>query len=392
MEPIMLSSGADALERIRQHEHFDLAMLDMNLSGTDGIRLAEEIRHCQEAETLALVLLSGAEPNETDERKSFFTACLTKPIKEAEVYDRLIEIFAHEAIKRGRPSLDRVQEKSLFDPTMGKRLPLRILLAEDNPTNQKLALRLLERLGYRADVSANGLEALETLRQQSYDVVLMDVQMPEMDGLEASRCIRQEWPDEQRPQIIAMTANAMQGDREMCLEAGMDDYLSKPIQVKELIKALQTCHPLVNTQLSEDEEGLESRSIEEPSTAQIQPEQQTETVLDQAALDKLVEMVGDPSFLGDLIQSFLTNLPQLLSNLQGALEQEDASKLRTAAHTLKSNSRDFGATTLFELCKELEMMGKAGTLDGTTDLIARIETESARVKTALETVQTETRT
>jgi CheY-like chemotaxis protein len=335
-----------------------------------------------------------SEPYEADERMSFFTALLTKPIKESHLYDILIEIFAHEVIKRGRPGVDRVQEKSLFDPTMGKRLPLRILLAEDNPTNQNLALRLLERLGYRADVTANGLEALEALRQQPYDVVLMDVQMPEMDGLEASRCIRQEWLDEQRPQIIAMTANAMQGDREMCLQAGMDDYMSKPIQVKELIKALQKCHSLAKTQLSEDEESLESRSIEEPSepsTAQIQPDQQTETVLDQAALDKLGEMVGDPSFLGDLIQSFLTNLPQLLSNLQQALEQGDASKLRTAAHTLKSNSRDFGATTLFGLCKELEMMGKAGILDGAVDLIARIKTESARVKAALEIIQTETR-
>ncbi len=395
MEPIMLSSGAEALERIRQNEHVDLAMLDMELSETDGIRLAEEIRHYQNAETLALVLLSSTERDEADERMSLFTACLTKPIRESHLYDSLIDIFAHEVIKRGRPSVDRVQETSLFDPTMGRRLPLRILLAEDNPTNQKLALRLLERLGYRAEVAANGLEALETLRQQSYDVVLMDVQMPEMDGLETSRCIRQEWPDKQRPQIIAMTANAMQGDREMCLKAGMDDYLSKPIQVKELIKALQKCHPLAKTQLSADEERLESRSIEEPSkpsTAQIQPDQQTETVLDQAALDTLAEMVGDPGFLGDLIQSFLTNLPQLLSNLQGALEQGDASKLRTVAHTLKSNSRDFGATTLFGLCKELEMMGKAGTVDGTADLIARIETESARVKTVLETVQTETRT
>jgi CheY-like chemotaxis protein len=126
---------------------------------------------------------------------------------------------------------------------MGEGLPLRILLAEDNAINQKLALRLLERMGYRADVAGNGLEALEALRRQTYDVVLMDVQMPEMDGLEATRIICDEWAD-RRPRIIAMTANAMKEDREKCLEAGMDDYVSKPIRVQELVEALSKCQPV----------------------------------------------------------------------------------------------------------------------------------------------------
>src|SRR5205814_4841143 len=126
-----------------------------------------------------------------------------------------------------------------FDALLGQRLPLRILLVEDNTVNQKLALRLLERMGYRADVAGNGLEALEALQRQNYDVILMDVQMPEMDGLEASRAIHESWPAEQRPRIVAMTANAMQGDRAECLAAGMDDYLTKPIQVKALQEALE---------------------------------------------------------------------------------------------------------------------------------------------------------
>jgi CheY-like chemotaxis protein len=138
---------------------------------------------------------------------------------------------------RREPATDRPQ----FDPEMGQRHPLRILLAEDNVVNQKLALRLLERLGYRADVAANGLEVIEALRRQRYDVVLMDVQMPDMDGLEATQAIYREWPRERRPRIVAMTANAMKEDREACLDMGMNDYLAKPIRVEELIGALSRC-------------------------------------------------------------------------------------------------------------------------------------------------------
>ena len=128
--------------------------------------------------------------------------------------------------------------KPQLDPAMAARHPLRILLAEDNVVNQKLALRLLQQMGYRADLASNGIEAIESVQRQTYDVVLMDVQMPEMDGLEASRQINARWQPTQRPRIIAMTANAMQGDREMCLAAGMDDYLTKPIRVERLVEVL----------------------------------------------------------------------------------------------------------------------------------------------------------
>ena len=121
---------------------------------------------------------------------------------------------------------------------MATRHPLRILLAEDNVVNQKLALRILQQMGYRADLASNGIEAIESVERQPYDVVLMDVQMPEMDGLEASRRITAKWPPTERPRIVAMTANAMQGDREMCLAAGMDDYITKPIRVDALVEAL----------------------------------------------------------------------------------------------------------------------------------------------------------
>ena len=144
------------------------------------------------------------------------------------------------SVLTGTPARGRVTPvaRQALDGKMAERLPLRILLAEDNAVNQKLALRLLSQMGYQADVAANGLEAIAALERQQYDVVLMDVQMPELDGLDATRRICARWPRAERPRIIAMTANAMQGDRELCLDAGMDDYISKPIHTDELVGAL----------------------------------------------------------------------------------------------------------------------------------------------------------
>ena len=135
------------------------------------------------------------------------------------------------------------KSKPVLDPEMGSRHPLRILLAEDNVVNQKLAMRLLQQMGYRADLASNGIEAIESIERQTYDVVLMDVQMPEMDGMEASRQITGRWDANSRPRIVAMTANAMQGDREACLAAGMDDYVTKPIRVDALVEALNNVDP-----------------------------------------------------------------------------------------------------------------------------------------------------
>ncbi|MDH4137667.1 MAG: response regulator, partial [Anaerolineae bacterium] len=250
MRPQETAYPAEALDWIRRGYPFDVALLDMQMPEMDGLMLAEEIHRVRDAQALPLVMLSSLGQRETDVRGNLFSACLTKPIKASQLYDLLMNIFAE-----SRPAHEHKEAAKLqFDPQMGKRLPLHILLAEDNTVNQKLALRLLERMGYRADVAGNGLEAIESLRRQSYDVVLMDVQMPEMGGLEATRAICREWPRQQRPRIIAMTANVMKEDREVCLAAGMDDYIGKPVRVEELVSALRKCRPFEETQGSETAE------------------------------------------------------------------------------------------------------------------------------------------
>ena len=227
-------SPAEALEWIRQGKSFDAAILDMNMPDMDGLALAAAIRENRPSGDLPLVLFTSLGRRESGMEGLQFAAQLSKPIKPSQLFDALIAIFAGQA---QAPSPAEAA-KQRMDPEMAHRHPLRILLAEDNVVNQKLALRLLLGMGYRADVAANGLEAIDSIARQPYDVVLMDVQMPEMDGLEASRQINRRWGKAERPRIVAMTANAMQGDRELCLAAGMDDYLTKPIRVNDLVAAL----------------------------------------------------------------------------------------------------------------------------------------------------------
>jgi PAS domain S-box-containing protein len=250
MVPRATGSPEEALEWIRRGDPFDVAMLDQQMPEMDGLMLAAQIQRERGANGLSntplpLVAVSSLGPREVNAEGGEFAAFLLKPIRASQLYNTLVYILATEERPAQR---EQVADKPQFDSEMGQRLPLRILLAEDNAVNQKLALRLLERLGYRADVAANGLEAIEALQRQPYDVVLMDVQMPDMDGLEATQAIHQEWPGERRPRIVAMTANVMKEDREACLEVGMDDYLGKPIRVEELIAALSRCQALGSAQ------------------------------------------------------------------------------------------------------------------------------------------------
>ncbi len=226
-------SPTEALRWLEAGERFDLAIVDMHMPEMDGLSLARRIRASHPK--LPLVLFSSLGRREAGDTESLFAAYLAKPLRQSHLFDTLVNLLAHDSV--ATPAAASTAPR--FDPGMAARHPLRILLAEDNVVNQKLAMRLLQQMGYRADLAANGIEAVDSVERQAYDVVLMDVQMPELDGLDATRRICARLPAGERPRIVAMTANAMQGDREMCLAAGMDDYLTKPIRVEQLVKALE---------------------------------------------------------------------------------------------------------------------------------------------------------
>jgi CheY-like chemotaxis protein len=245
-------------------------------------------------------------------------------------------------------------------------------------------------MGYRADVAGNGLEVLEALRRQPYHVVLMDVQMPEMDGLAATRCICQEWPLSQRPRIIAMTANAMLGDRELCLEAGMDDYISKPIRVEELVSALSKCQEELEVESSPN--GLPVSQLKVPgSENHLQPDNpkpstsnNSTAAIDTKVFQELREMVNNDQVLAGVVDRYIEESPDLLQSLTEALAQGEAEVLHRVAHTLKSTSAMLGATSLSQLCQELELSGQNRSLASLDAMVYQVKTEYEKVQTALQ--------
>jgi len=344
-EAVAIASPSEALARIEEGEAFDVAVLDLVMPEIDGLALAREIRRHRDERELPLVLLTSLGRLPKAQSSGEFAVQLAKPVKASQLYNALVKALA-----------DQVQQ-----PEAGEAVPvgkpatssLRILLAEDNAVNRKVALRLLDQLGYRADVASNGLEALEALERQHYDVVLMDVQMPELDGLDASRQICERWPAETRPRIVAMTANAMPEDRAACFAAGMDDYVAKPIRPNELAVALSRAHPLETTGT---------------------PRAEDPVAIDASAVESLRELGGE-EFVAEVIDTFLSDAPALVATLRATSEVGDSEGLRRAAHSLKANGQTLGAGRFSELCRELELRAKNGELGGTMELVDRIERE-----------------
>ncbi len=235
MESVAVLSGTEALACLHANRTaFDVVIMDMQMPVMDGIELAQAIHADAPFSALPLIMLTSLDAGQIrpDERRQF-SALLTKPVKHMQLYIALSKLF--ETNVQPAP----VSPPSPFSGILSQEIPLRILLAEDNIVNQKVALRILERLGYQADPVANGIEAVEAVSRQAYDLILMDVQMPEMDGLEATRQIRQLRAGVVQPYIVALTANVMVEDQERCLQSGMDDYVGKPLQIPQLIEALK---------------------------------------------------------------------------------------------------------------------------------------------------------
>jgi PAS domain S-box-containing protein len=393
MELVTAGSGREALDIISREGRFDLLVIDLQMPDMDGLTLSEQILNVPEACSLPMVMLSSSTEDLDPGKTKQFRAVLLKPVKSSLLYNTFSEIFS----PAGTVSTSAQAEKthSEFDPGMGKRHPLRILLAEDNPTNQVLTLAMLDRLGYRADVAGNGVEVLKTLQRQFYDVILMDVQMPEMDGLEATREVRRSFNPVCQPRIIALTADAMKEDRERCLAAGMDDYVSKPIQVNELISALnRTPLSIFNGPMLSQSTGSvepkehppskgQSANISESATDEVQPSAQ---VLDASALERLRDTLGKQAdiLLPTLVKSFIDDGTRLLNEASRALQQKNAQDLRRAAHTLKSNGATFGAMMLSTVAKQLEQLGREGQFEGAAELIERAGREFVKAKTELE--------
>jgi CheY-like chemotaxis protein/HPt (histidine-containing phosphotransfer) domain-containing protein len=353
MQPVAVEHPSEALALVAAGEHFDIGVLDMLMPDTDGPTLAKEIRKHPSGRDLPLLLLTSLGRLPQDET-SVFGAQLAKPLRASQLYNALIRLLA--------PTGERGGAIEATTAGTTRTSSLRILLAEDNAVNQKVALRLLAQLGYGADVAWNGLEALDALERTTYDVVLMDVQMPKLDGLETSRRITKRWPVDTRPRIIAMTANALPEDREACFAAGMQDYVAKPIRPHELAEALKRTRPIKSPMYVSREDANGD--------------------LDDAALASLREIGGD-EFVAEVIDAFLADAPALLATLRSSLEEGDADELRRAAHTLKSNGATLGAQGFSTICRELEQHAKENRLDGAGELVERIEQAYRQLTEAL---------
>ncbi|MBD2296090.1 response regulator [Anabaena sphaerica FACHB-251] len=377
-----VKSAAEVLSCL-QKEQFDITIIDMQFAEIDSLALAREIRQQPNAHTLPLLLLKDInQPEEDPDTPREGIAFLNKPIKQSQLYNSLLNLINQQPIKFSRVDKNAVQTF----PYLGD-LPIRILVAEDHPVNLKMVTLVLAKLGLRADVAGNGLEVLSALHRQSYDVILMDVQMPEMDGLEATKQIRM-WHWDEQPRIIAMTANAMQGDKEICLEAGMDDYISKPIRLEELVRVLTQCpldckkslnkqsfFNIYHPELKQEVKPVEKLAASSPDAA-----------IDLRILQSVRDMAGEDAtvFLSELMNTYLREAEKLLVALSVAIKQADTITIKQLAHKFKSSSASVGAIQLSNLCKNMETLNQNGTIDQCPKILQQMETEYEKVKLALQ--------
>jgi CheY-like chemotaxis protein/HPt (histidine-containing phosphotransfer) domain-containing protein len=376
MENGMAEEGPQALERLRSAveagEPYDVVIVDMQMPGMDGMQLARTIKAEPAIAATRLIMLTslGRRVDAEEARRVGIATYLTKPVRQSRLYDAIVTVM-------GEPD-EATTPKEVQPVTLdGRRKEttrsgVRILVAEDNPVNQKVAARMLENLGYPLDVVEHGLEALEALSSTDYGAILMDVQMPEMNGYEATAEIRRREEAHgvgRRTPIIAMTANAMEGDREKALEAGMDDYVPKPVKREDLAAVLERWIGAV------DAATTGSGDFAGPT--------ETEDPVDHAVIENLREL-GGSEMISELAEMFLDDARSDLRTLHEAVEESDARSVERVAHTLGGSSGNMGATRMAVICAELQNVGTSGDLGHAAELLYRLEEEFGRVHQALE--------
>lgn len=366
--------GLDELKRaIDTGDPYELVLLDCRMPDMDGFMVAEQIKKKQGLlETTVMMLTSDNRSGDLERCKKLGIAgYLVKPVKRSYLRDAIVtavgitKAACKEHLFLGKDKLPEETSRVLPEE---KWKHLHILLVEDNVINQKLALRMLGKRGYAVLVANNGKEAVRAYREEKFDLILMDVHMPEMDGFEATASIRaRERETGGHIPIIAMTALAIQGDRERCLEAGMDGYVSKPIRSKELFDAIDT---------------LISSSVDSRDTIFVGDS--TDEVFNMP--EALIHIDGDMEFLKELIRMFLTNYPAQLTTIRDALRQGDSKTLERAAHTIKGSVGIFCAKHAFDAALRLELMGRENNVTGIKEACALLEKEIGRLKSRLEAV------
>lgn len=341
IKPCVVESPVEAIKLLKDGQEFDIAILDYHMPGMNGIELTTEVRKLPKGKNLPIVILTSIGKKEMDADISDLNlaAYITKPVKQVQLYECLTSIFSG----KEKPQASSPKYDVNLDNELGHKVPIKILLAEDNAVNQKVAVRIFDKLGYRVDVAANGFEVIEAVRKINYDVVFMDIFMPEMDGYEATKYIVDNFEKSQRPKIIAMTANAMQGDREKCIEAGMDDYIGKPVRVEELQSIIKKWGKIVydekNTKLAEIEKLSEGSHI-----------------IDENKIDLIqdIKTSEDLNFFIELLDIYMKDLPLSLARLKSAVTQKDKNQIRFYAHKLKGSSLTFGIYTISNDCIKIE--------------------------------------
>jgi CheY-like chemotaxis protein len=378
MEPRATASPVQALQWIQQGERFDVVILDLRMPEMDGVTLAHQIRKQPGADAMPLILLTamGVKADAPEIAGARFAACLIKPTKPLVLRDTLVRLWAAPVVS-APPAASGPARPGKLDPTTAQRLPMRVLLCEDNVINQKVALRLLQQLGYRADVALNGLEALAALERQPYDLVFMDLQMPEMDGLAATQAIRerQKAPQpvpyfDRRIVIVAMTASAMQSDRDRCLAAGMDDYLAKPIRPEDIRRVVERWGPVIQ----ESRAPTPAAAAADPAPAAPEPDPSVD-------FERLLEFAeGDMTNLQELVTLYLHQTTQQLNQLRSALAAGNAAEVRRVAHSCAGASATCGMRRITPMLRRMEARAEAGDLSELPRLLAEIEQEFQQIQ------------